>query len=123
MTVRADAADLHLEGRFWLAFVLGPAFPAPAHMAMATDVFEEGWLIVPVHWYTLVDRGRLGYKREDGVTRYIVVNAMIRLGGLRFEGSQGGPQGRKLRNQATNGGLSFLGRDAQNLILAACDDD
>jgi len=45
------------------------------------------------------------------------------MGGLRFEGSQGGPQGRTLRNQATNGGLSFLGRDAQNLILAACDDD
>ena len=52
-----------------------------------------------------------------------MVNAMIRLGGLRFEGSQGGPQGRTLRNQATKGGLSFLGLDAQNLILAACEDD
>ena len=52
-----------------------------------------------------------------------MVNAMIRLGGLRFEGSQGGPRGRTLRNQATKGGLSFLGLDAQNLILAACEDD
>ena len=47
--VRVDQADRHLEGGFpfWLALVMGPAFPAPADMAMATDVFEEGWLIVP----------------------------------------------------------------------------
>ena len=32
---------------------------------------------------------------------------VLLVGGLRFEGSQGGPQGRTLRNQATNGGLSF----------------
>ena len=78
---------------------------------------------MPAQWYKLEDSARRGYKLEDGAVRYLVVNAMIRLAGLRFEGSQGGPQGRILRNQATNGGLSFLGRDAQNLILAACEDN
>ena len=39
-----------LEGCFWLALVTGAAFPAPAHMALATDVYNEGWLIVPVKW-------------------------------------------------------------------------
>ena len=50
VAVRVDDADRHLEGGFpfWLALVMGAAFPAPADMAMATDVFEEGWLIVPV---------------------------------------------------------------------------
>ena len=120
--VRADQADLHIEGKFWLALVLGPAFPAPAHMALATDVYEEGWLIVPIKWYALEDKDRRGYKLLNQ-KRYIVVNAMIRLGGLHFEGSQGGPQGRKLGSQDADGGLSFLGLDAQNLILAACEED
>lgn len=64
MAVRADAADLHLKGRFWLALVLraGPRLPrSRAHGTVAIDEFEEGWLIVPVHWYKLEDRGRRGY--------------------------------------------------------------
>lgn len=122
VAVRVDRAELHLEGKFFLALVTGPAFPAPADMALATDVYEEGWLIVPIKWYELEDKGRRGYKLLP-LEHHIVVNAMIRLGGLHFEGSQGGLQGRTLRNQGTNGGLSFLGLDAHNLILAACDED
>ena len=49
--VRADQADLALEGEFWLVEIQGEAFPAPASMALATDVFEEGYLIVKVKWY------------------------------------------------------------------------
>ena len=90
--VRVDRADLHIEGIFWLALTMGPAFPAPSDMALATDVLEEGWLIVPVKWYKLEDKDRRGYKLLPEV-RHIVVNAMIRLGGLHFEGSQGGRKG------------------------------
>lgn len=117
--LRVDRADLHIEGIFWLALTMGPAFPAPSDMALATDVFEEGWLIVPVKWYKLEDKDRRGYKLLPEV-RHIVVNAMIRLGGLHFEGSQGGPQGRTFRR---GDGLSFLGLDAKNLLIAACDGD
>jgi len=49
VAVNVDRADRHLEGGFWLALVQGPAFPAPADMALATDVFEEGWLVVTQH--------------------------------------------------------------------------
>ena len=73
---------------------------------------------MPVKWYKLEDKARRGYKLQ-GETRYIVVNAMIRLAGLHFEGTQGGPAERVPRSGA---GLSFLGLDAQNLILA-CDDE
>lgn len=48
VAVRVDQADRQLEGGFWLALTMGPAFPAPSHMALATDIFEKGWLIVPV---------------------------------------------------------------------------
>ena len=53
VAVRADQADLHIEGKFWLALVMGPTFAAPADMAVATDVYEEGWLIVPIRWFQL----------------------------------------------------------------------
>ena len=53
--------------------------------------------------------------------RYVVVNAMIRLAGISFCRTQGGPQNRELRTTATGpaaaarkegvGGLSFLSED------------
>ena len=84
--VRADVADLALEGEFWLVEIQGEAFPAPASMALATDVFEEGYLIVKVKWYELVDKERRGYRLLPEA-RHIVVNAMIFLPGLEFGGS------------------------------------
>ena len=81
-------------------------------MALATDVYEEGWLIVPIKWYALEDKDRRGYKLLNQ-KRYIVVNAMIRLGGLRFE--------RELPGRAGGAGLSFLGLNAHNLLADACD--
>ena len=67
---------------------------------------------VPIQWYEVADKGRRGYKLVKE-TRYIVVNAMIRLSGLRFESTQRGPQARSFRSGA---GLSFLSLEAQNLI-------
>ena len=127
VAMRADEEDLWMEGKFWLALVEGEAFPAPADMAVATDVFEEGYLIVPIRWYELVDKERCGYKLHTEV-RHVVVNAMIFLDGLQFEGGQGGPQGRNLRaaprrldgSARPDTGLSFLGLETQNYILDSC---
>ena len=56
---------------------------------------------------------------------------MVRLKGLKFSRTQGGPQNRTLRATATGpaaaaratgvGGLSFLCEDLHNEVLAACD--
>lgn len=40
--VRADEADHHMEGVYWLVRVLGPAFAAPSRLVHASAVFEEG---------------------------------------------------------------------------------
>ena len=117
--VRADQAELHLEGKFWLVHIEGEAFPAPQDMALATDVFEEGYLVVATKWYELADKERRGYKLMPTV-RHIMVNAMVFVTGLHFEGSQGGPQGRTLRQQpGRETGLSYLSQDMQNYILDA----
>ena len=50
----AHAADVHMEGVYWLALLLDGAFPATAQMAHASDVFEEGWLLVRAKWYKYV---------------------------------------------------------------------
>ena len=75
-----------------------------------------------IKWYKLEDKDRRGYKLLPEEL-HIVVNAMIRLGGLHFEGSQGGPQARSFRGRGRGDGLSFLGLDAKNLLIAACDGD
>ena len=63
--------------------------------------------------------------------RYLVVNTLIRLKGLKFSRTQGGPQERLLRNTATGpaaaarkqgvGGLSFFSEDMHNTVLGACE--
>ena len=83
-------------------------------------------MIVPIRWYTLECMERRGYKLVSEV-RHIMVNAMVFLDGLQFEGGQGGPQGRNLRaapprrdgSARPDTGLSFLGLDTQNYILDA----
>ena len=75
-----------------------------------------------IKWYTLDDKEWRGYKLLPQ-EHHIVVNAMIRLGGLHFEGSQGGPQGRSFRGRERGDGLSFLGLDTKHLLVAACDGD
>ena len=117
--LRGLRAEMHLEGKFWLVHIEGEAFPAPQDMALATDVFEEGYLVVATKWYELADKERRGYKLMPTV-RHIMVNAMVFVTGLHFEGSQGGPQGRIFRQQpGRETGLSYLSQDMQNYILDA----
>jgi hypothetical protein len=63
--------------------------------------------------------------------RYLVVNSLVRLKGLKFSRTQGGPQERELRDSATGpaatarkqgvGGLSFFSEDMHNTVLGACE--
>ena len=63
--------------------------------------------------------------------RYLVVNSLVRLKGLKFSRTQGGPQQRSLRDSATGpaatarkqgvGGLSFFSEDMHNTVLGACE--
>ena len=69
-----------------------------------------------------------GYSLLPG-KKLLEVSTMVRLKGLAFVGSQGGPQGRQLRAPTLTGalsrraatGLSFLCEDMHNNILMACD--
>jgi hypothetical protein len=93
--------------------------------AMRADA-KDLWMEGP---YWLVRLSERGYRLLPAV-KYLVVNAMVRISGLGFIRSQGGPQQRSLRTTATGpaaearrqgvGGLSFLSEDMHNAILAAC---
>ena len=127
--MRADKDDLWMEGPYWLVRLLGPAFPAPSNLVHTGSEFEEGWLIVKCQYYKLEQVSERGYRLLP-VIRYLVVNAMVRLAGLGFVRTQGGPQQRNLRTTATGpaaaarkegvGGLSFLSEDMHNTISATC---
>ena len=41
VAVRIDRAEQPLEGKFYLALVTGPTFPAPSDMALSMDVYED----------------------------------------------------------------------------------
>jgi hypothetical protein len=66
----------------------------------ATDRIEEGWLIVKAKWLKLekadCEGGLRAYSLLDAEV-LLVVNHMVRLGGLRFADGKGGPAGRELR--------------------------
>ena len=127
--MRVVKDDLWMEGPYWLVLLLGPAFPAPSHLIHAGCAFEEGWLIVKCQYYKIEQVSERGYRLLPEI-KYLVVNCMVRLSGLAFNRTQGGPQNRKLRTTATGpaaavrkegvGGLSFLSEDMHNCILAAC---
>ena len=143
-----------MEGVYRLARLLGPAFAAPSRLVHATSVFEEGWLIVQAQYYKLEQVDPLAAHRthhtapispcvaplsqvsERGYRllpekRYLVVNSLVRLKGLEFSRTQGGPQQRSLRGSATGpaaaarkqgvGGLSFFSEDMHNTVLGACE--
>jgi hypothetical protein len=64
MLVAFKAAEdqRQLEGDYWLAKLLGPAFVVPADMLHAGTEYEEGWLICEAQWYKLEQRSERGYR-------------------------------------------------------------
>jgi hypothetical protein len=86
----AHAADVHMEGVYWLALLLDDAFAATAKMAHASDEFEEGWLLVRAKWYTHVPeaihpKGWRAYALLDQEKILVIGESMLRLAGIKFE--------------------------------------
>jgi uncharacterized membrane protein YgcG len=80
-----------MEGVYWLAVLLDAAFPATAKMTHASDVFEEGWLLVQAKWYKYEPdakhpKGWRGYSLLPE-ERLLVVASMLRLKDINFESS------------------------------------
>ena len=62
-------------------------------------------------WYKLENRELRGYKLL-AQKKLLLVNAIIRIKGLKFTSSRGGPQQRELRS----GGMNFLGDEDHHSI-------
>ena len=108
--VAVDAAEIDIEGDFWLCLVLGSAQQATARQAQATDLFEEGWWIVQIKWY-LYETGSnpRRYKLLPNSTRWLSVSAMIRLEGLAFEEGQ---------TRSASKGICVFSNDSTALVRA-----
>ena len=125
-----DIPERHLEGCWWLCEIQGRATQATEQMACATDLFEVDWWIVEIKWYERVpdatDRasqtqGRpsssatttatpLKYKLLPELKRWVTVNALIRVGGLSFEGNA----------RASRSGLRTLSRHIVADLINDC---
>ena len=87
--VRVDSAEHGVEGSWWLCRICGLAMQASEQQAHATDLFEAGWWIVEIEWYKYEEgTSPRKYKLLPGSKRWLAVNALIRVGGLAFEGGQ-----------------------------------
>ncbi len=122
--------ERHLEGCWWLREVQGRATQATEQMACATDLFEVDWWIVEIKWYERVPdatdsasqtQGRpsssatttatpLKYKLLPELKRWVTVNALIRVGGLSFEGNA----------RASRSGLRTLSRHIVADLINDC---
>ena len=103
--MRADKREQNIEGLYWLAVLSGKPFTATRETLHRTDRIKEGWLVVKVKWLKLekkVEEGRLRAYSVLDAEILLVVNHMVRLGGLRFADGPGGPQGRELRQANPN---------------------
>ena len=58
----ADAKTWPLEGNYYLAQIMGQAFPVPESQVQATDQFEAGWLVVKARWFEIVTVSARCYK-------------------------------------------------------------
>ena len=88
--VVVDASELGIEGDFYLCEILGRAEQATTRQARATELFEEGWWIVEIQWYKREPDSTQKYKLLPNSTRWLAVGAIIRVDGLKFEGTGGG---------------------------------
>ena len=130
VAVRPDSSERHLDhdNPYWLALVKGAAFVVPDEMMYAGEKLEKGMLVVPVQWYNLEQVSERGYSLLPA-RKLLELGTMVRLRGLAFTGTQGGPAGRELRGPTATGAragraassLSFLCEDMHNDILMACD--
>lgn len=108
-----------MEGCYWLARTLGPAFAVPASQVHASDYFEEGWLVVKCQWYKVITTSPRCYKLLAG-EKLLVVSEMIRMKNVKFEKTVG-------RESRSSIAVSYMSEDTHNALEACaraqCDDD
>ena len=83
----------------------------PQDLVHASAEYEEGYLVVRGRWFSLEQRSPRGYTLLPEV-RLVVVNTMIRLPWVLFNGSSAGKAPRSSRS-----GLYILGEDWYNLLF------
>ena len=86
--VRVDSKEKSIEGSFWLARIEGSAKQATERQALASELFEAGWWIVEIQWYKREEGSTRNYKLLPRSKRWLTVQAIIRIDGLRFEGGR-----------------------------------
>lgn len=83
--VRVDEMEYAIEGAWWLCLVCGRSIQTSEQQAHSTDLFEAGWWIIEIEWYEH-EHDERKYRLKQGSKRWLAVNAIIRVGGLEFEG-------------------------------------
>ena len=87
--VMASANHTEADDAFWLAKPTGAAFSAPEKLAHTSDVFEEGWLVVPIKWYRIASGTARTYTML-ATPQLLVVATTVRVSGLKFSRTKGG---------------------------------
>lgn len=118
--VARDERGLEHGRPYWLAYVLGPAFTAPTSMLHAGDQIEEGWLVVEIQWFEMVDDERRAY-RLNPEKKLLVVNTLVRLLGIKFEPCAG-PRV-TLRSGRGHGQMCILSEDMHYAIMYGLGED
>ena len=108
--VRVAKDELHIEGAVWLLLVDSEAFEMPEDMVHSSDTIEAGWIVVRGRWYEKVQDSPRGYRLQKE-SRMILVNTMIRLPGIHFNGGAPGKAPRESKS-----GLQILHEDTYNLL-------
>ena len=83
----------------------------PADEVHSSNTIEAGWLVVRGRWYDQVQRSPRGYKRQEESSRLVLVNTLIRLPGVHFNGGAPGKYPREAKS-----GLHILHEDMYNLL-------
>jgi len=130
VAVRVDKREQGLEGLYWLAVLLGPAFEATEETLQATDRIQPGYLVVKAKWLKLEKRSCEGGLRSYSVLDaevLLVVNHTVRLSGLQFANGKAGPAGRVLKSMTkeaeAKGKLVYISSETHHSIEACCDED
>ena len=108
--VRVAKDELQIEGAVWLLLVDSETFEMPADMVHSSDTIEAGWIVVRGRWYEKVQDSPRGYRLQKE-SRLILVNTMIRLPGIHFNGGTPGKAPRESKS-----GLQILHEDTYNLL-------
>ncbi|KAL3916856.1 MAG: hypothetical protein SGPRY_006642, partial [Prymnesium sp.] len=97
VAVNVAADQRGQEGAYWLAKLCSGVFQLPDNVLCCGQEFREGWLVAEGQWYRKENASLRGYKLQPEKL-FLLVNAMVQIGNLKFSSTRGGPQQRELRS-------------------------